>query len=783
MNYRKILKKINQLKGHFSLMSDIELKNKTKEIKQRILLGESSTSIIVEAFSTVREADSRVLGLFPTDEQVLAALILYAGNIAEIKTGEGKSLIATMPIYLKALYMERAFLVTTNAYLVKRDVENIGRVYTWLGLTVADGSNGFNKFLKQSDEEENFKKKKKIYSSNIIYIDKGTLGFDFLFNTLAQKKENQFVLPLTFALLDEVDEILLDSAQQPLIISGAPKVQSNYFEMTNSIVQLLNENKDYKYDSQKNQVWLTEEGINKLKKFLSIEELLDQQFFSIYQHVILSLRANYTLKKNKDYIVEKGEVILLDKQDGRVLKGVKLQNGLHQAVEAKENVKLSIESETLSSITFQNLFRSFKQISGMSGTVKVAKREFIDTYNLDVKEIKSHKKNIRKDHKPRQYNSLKAKIKAVCEKIEELNSTGRPVLVVTGSVEMSELISLHLFNLGISHNLLNAKSLAKEAQIIKEAGGVGSVTVSTAMAGRGTDIKLSKEAIVLGGLAVVITEKLVNKRVELQAMGRAGRQGEPGDTYVFESLEDPLVRRYMQDKVQNYYDKNRSKNVLITNKRIQRCFNQAQRLYEEQALTQRERALQFDEILRLQKRKMEKSRKNVLELQSINQALALFKEGVRFLALEVFEGKGTITEKALRRFILDTIDYNYKTSQNIQTEYRVEEVVEYLISYVEKSFQSRKERINDDIAYLKFLKICMLKAIDTSWSEQVSSLDSIRAFVQSRGVAQKSPLLEFENEAKRSYDFQCRQVMKFLVKNIALSMLEIKKGQLTVIFP
>lgn len=511
--YKKLLRKINNLSELVMKFSDKELKNKTDELKKRISNNEKEIDIIAEAFAVVREADRRVLGLYPTDEQVLGALALYEGQIAEMKTGEGKSLVATLPLYLKALYLDTVFLVTTNDYLASRDFERIGAVYQWLGLEVADGTSD------PEEEEFDVKKRQEVYAANIIYISNGTLAFDFLIDGLAEKREEKFISKLTYALLDEVDEILLDSAQMPLIISGAPKVQSNYFENTNAFITILKKEIDFKLDEEQKNVWLTEKGIIKAKKYFSISNLLDQQFFTLYQHIILALKAHHTLKRDRDYLVEEGEVKLLDRKDGRILEGSNLQNGLHQAIEAKEFVELSNETQTISSITYQNLFRQFQQLAGMSGTAKVAENEFINTYNLPVKMIKTHKKSIRVDHKPKSYTNFAAKLEASLEKISSLHAEGRPVLVITGSVDASELYSLNLLNRGIPHNILNAKSSSKEAQIISEAGQVGAVTVSTSMAGRGTDIKISGEASEKGGLAVVITERMLNRRIELQARG------------------------------------------------------------------------------------------------------------------------------------------------------------------------------------------------------------------------------------------------------------------------
>ncbi|MDG4969786.1 DEAD/DEAH box helicase [Lactococcus lactis] len=778
MNYKKMLKKINDLSFYMKSLTDEELRSQTNVLKREIKQKKSSQQVIIKSFSVVREANRRVLRMYPTDEQILGALVLYDGKIAEIKTGEGKSLISTMPLYLKSLIMGHAFLVTTNDYLAKRDYVRIGKVFEWLGLSVADGTNNFN-----SGEEFEANKKKKIYSADIIYISCGTLGFDFLINGLAERQENHFISSLDFALLDEVDEILLDNAQQPLIISGAPKVQSNYFHIANTFILLLKMDIDYEFNNSENQVWLTEKGIEKLKNYFSHSNLLDKNYFSLYQHIILALKAHHTLKKNRDYVVENGQVKLLDSKDGRILDGTNLQSGLHQAIEAKEGVECSQENQIISSITLQNLFRTFRQLSGMSGTVKVAEEELIQTYNLAVKRIKTHKKSNRVDHAPQKYITTQYKLNAAIKKIQEIHEMERPLLIIAGSVETSELLSLMLHNLAIPHNLLNAKSSVKESEIIKNAGNLKSVTVSTSMAGRGTDIKLTKESIQKGGLAVVITERLANQRVELQAKGRAGRQGEPGDTFVFESLEDEIIRRYISEKVQNYYDKNKSSEMIIKKRLIKRCFKKAQILSEEQAFRQRVKTVQYDEILKIQKKKVDADRQKILEIENVYEAIEIIKSNIPVALKSYLFDQEQQSDAKFRRFILDYIDYNFKLTKFSRELNSTNKKIEFVQAYFETQINKKREFINDNVAFLKYLKICMLKAIDSSWSKQIDALNQIRFVVQHRAVAQKDPILEFEKEAKNLYDLHRKELSGLLLANVSLSLLSINKKKLTVTFP
>lgn len=579
-----------------------------------------------------------------------------------------------------------------------------------------------------------------------------------------------------------MDEILLDSAQMPLIISGAPKGQSNYFENTNAFITILQKEIDFKLDEEQKNVWLTEKGIIKAKKYFSISNLLDQQFFTLYQHIILALKAHHTLKRDRDYLVEEGEVKLLDRKDGRILEGSNLQNGLHQAIEAKEFVELSNETQTISSITYQNLFRQFQQLAGMSGTAKVAENEFINTYNLPVKMIKTHKKSIRVDHKPKSYTNFAAKLEASLEKISSLHAEGRPVLVITGSVDASELYSLNLLNRGIPHNILNAKSSSKEAQIISEAGQVGAVTVSTSMAGRGTDIKISEEASEKGGLAVVITERMLNRRIELQAKGRAGRQGEPGDTYTFESLEDDVIKNFVQESIQAYYEKYKEVTRPIRNYKVKHAFMKAQKISEQNGYDERIKALQFDEVLRLQKEQVNKKRQEIMELRSVSEALLIVNQSAEIVVNEYFSTSERQTSRSIQHFILDHIDYNFK---NVNEEYlKTNELKQLYIRHILKeNLQVKREKIGDDRAFLQYLQITMLKAIDNAWSNQVDAMNQLRFVVQSRSTAQKKSIAEFEKEAQRSYQQRQSEVSLLILKNAALSLLDIKKGELIVTFP
>lgn len=771
---RLLLRRINNHSETMEKMSDIELQKYVSKLRGMIEQKVGKINILIGAFALVREVDRRLLNLYPTDEQILAALEIYYGGAVEVKTGEGKSLIATMPLFLKALYGKKSFLVTTNDYLSRRDYQRIGIVYEWLGLKVSDGSS-------LSDEKKfDINKKKEIYSADIIYISNSSLGFDYLIDGLSEKKTDRFIPELDFALLDEVDEILLDSAQAPLVISGGPKKQSNYFVVANNFVNTLGKG-DYELEVDKKTVWLCASGIEKAKKYFSVEHILDIDYFELYRHIILALKAHYVLMKGRDYLIEAGEVKLIDRKDGRVLEGTNLQSGLHQAIQVKEEVELTQEKRISAAITYQNLFKQFRELSGMSGSVKVVEKELKKTYKLTVKKIKPHKKNIRKDHKPLHYVTTEAKINAVLKKILELRKQNRPILIVTGSVEGAEILSINLLQLGVAHNLLTAKNRIKEARIVAEAGQVKSVTVSTAMAGRGTDIKLSKEAIKNGGLAVLVTDSMLNKRMEIQAKGRAGRQGEPGDTFVFKSLEDYLISTYVQEVIQKYYEKHFYSSHYIRNIKIKRIFNRAQQLSEETAIKGRESSVKFDEIMRLQKNMVGTLREYVMKLDNLSEALELVWE----CAQKVLEKKDLtdVTVTDIKRFVLDNIDYNFKIkSEHCRFDSR-EEVHNFLFEILKNNIKDRKKQINDEQIFIEFLKITILKAIDVSWSKQVDALNQLRHIVYSRSSVPKKIFLEFDREAKREYENRKDEFYILVLKNVSLSMFEVKNNKLIITFP
>ncbi|VMB50685.1 preprotein translocase subunit SecA [Streptococcus pneumoniae] len=544
---KKILKQINALKGKMSSLSDQELVAKTVEFRQRLSEGESLDDILVEAFAVVREADKRILGMFPYDVQVMGAIVMHYGNVAEMNTGEGKTLTATMPVYLNAFSGEGVMVVTPNEYLSKRDAEEMGQVYRFLGLTIGVP------FTEDPKKEMKAEEKKLIYASDIIYTTNSNLGFDYLNDNLASNEEGKFLRPFNYVIIDEIDDILLDSAQTPLIIAGSPRVQSNYYAIIDTLVTTLVEGEDYIFKEEKEEVWLTTKGAKSAENFLGIDNLYKEEHASFARHLVYAIRAHKLFTKDKDYIIRGNEMVLVDKGTGRLMEMTKLQGGLHQAIEAKEHVKLSPETRAMASITYQSLFKMFNKISGMTGTGKVAEKEFIETYNMSVVRIPTNRPRQRIDYPDNLYITLPEKVYASLEYIKEYHAKGNPLLVFVGSVEMSQLYSSLLCREGIAHNVLNANNAAREAQIISESGQMGAVTVATSMAGRGTDIKLGKGVAELGGLIVIGTERMESQRIDLQIRGRSGRQGDPGMSKFFVSLEDHVIKKFGPSWVHKKY--------------------------------------------------------------------------------------------------------------------------------------------------------------------------------------------------------------------------------------
>ncbi|NQG98120.1 accessory Sec system translocase SecA2 [Streptococcus suis] len=774
----KIYHKIDSLKEEMAALTDEEMREKTLEFKARVDAGESLDDLLVEAFALVREADKRVLGMFPYKVQVMGGIVLHEGNIAEMKTGEGKTLTATMPLYLNALEGKGAMLVTTSGYLARRDAEEMGQVYSFLGLSVSCGA-----IDPEEKDKANTVSKKQIYAADITYTTNSDLGFDYLFENLATSKSGQYLRPFHYAIIDEADAVLLDTAQTPLIISGSPRVQSNLYAIADQFVLSLVEGEGYYYNRESGEVWLTQAGIDEAERYFSAQVFFDVDHAELVRHVILALQAHkcYTLGKN--YVVKDEKVQLLDKIDGRVLAGTRLQGGIHQAIEQKEGVKITPEMRSIASVTYQNLFLMFNKLSGMTGTGKTAESEFIDTYNMEVIQIPTNKPVIRKDYPDKIYTTMPEKIKASLDLVKKIHATGQPILLVTGSVNMSELYSELLLLEGIPHSLLNAYNAAKEAQMVAEAGQLGTVTVATNMAGRGTDIKLGPGVKELGGLAVIGTERMKSKRMDLQMRGRSGRQGDPGFSQFFACLEDDLLIENGGKWVQTYFEQHKDKvdplhPQELTANRFKRALKQSQEASDGSGRSSRSMTLQYDESVKLQRDYVYRERDAIIAGESDALDILQFaKEDID----DYFKGHPVLESHDLERYILDHITYDFHSFPEHLELQDSDQVRDFLLHIIEQEIERKRQVLKQD--YIQFERLAVLKAIDECWVEEVDYLQQLRVIAGARQAAQRNPVFEYHQEAYKGYQKMREAIKRKILQNVLLSDVSYtEKGEMQVYF-
>ena len=782
---KKILAKVKSFESEMAGLSDADLRKKTQEFKERLTAGETLDDLLPEAYAVVREADKRVLGMFPYDVQVMGAIVLHEGNVAEMATGEGKTLTATMPLYLNALSGQGAMLVTTNTYLALRDAQEMGQVYRFLGLTIEAAV--------VADETENLtpKQKRLIYQADIVYTTNSALGFDYLIENLAENKDSQYLSPFNYVIIDEIDSILLDSAQVPLVISGAPRVQSNFYSIMDTFITTLKEEGDYHYDDEKNEVWLTSKGILAAESFLDLEHLYSKENQELVRHLNLALRAHKLYKKDKDYVVRQGdkeaEVVLLDRSTGRLLEMTRLQGGQHQAIEAKEHVKLTEETRAMASITYQNLFRLFRKISGMTGTGKVVESEFMETYSMAVIKIPTNQPVIRQDLPDQLYQTLPEKVFASLDEVKHYNAQGNPLLIFTGSVEMSEIYSSLLLREGIAHNLLNANNAAREAQIIAESGQKGAVTVATSMAGRGTDIKLGPGVADLGGLVVIGTERMENQRIDLQIRGRSGRQGDPGISKFFISLEDDLLRKWGPDWLKKFYKDYSTEEVeqhpvQLGQRRFRRLVAKAQRASESSAKMSRRMTLEYAQCMKIQREITYAERNRLIQAEErIDEEISrVLSQVIHQAAYE----QSYETRADLYRFILDHFSYHAERIPYDFDIYSPEKIAELLQDIAEQELQAKKAYLKSDKLFTHFQRVSVLKAIDENWVEQVDYLQQLKTALSGQHFSMKNPLVEYYQEAYDGFEYMKERMKQQIVKNLLMSELALNpKGEVIMYFP
>lgn len=741
--FEAIAREIDALDSEYSKLSDEELQHKTVEFKERLANGETLEDIKVEAFATVREAAYRTIGEKPFFVQILGGLAIHYGNIAEMKTGEGKTLTCTMPAYLNALTGLGVHIVTVNEYLVGVAADWMGKVYNFLGLTVG-------KNYRDSSIEE----KKKAYNSDIMYSTNNEIGFDYLRDNMVIRASDRVMRPFNFVIVDEVDSILIDEARTPLIISGGSMHSANLYKQADSFAKKLKENDGYVYDEKLKAVTLDDKGVNEAEKYFRVNNLYDINNSTLVHFINQALRANFAMKKDFDYVVENGEVIIVDPFTGRLMKGRNYSDGLHQAIEAKEGVQIQEETKTLATITFQNLFRMYKKISGMTGTAKTEEEEFRDIYNMYVIQIPTNKPVIREDFGDLLFATKKGKYKAIVKEIKERHAKGQPVLVGTIAVETSELLSDMLKKEHIPHEVLNAKNHAREAEIIANAGSKGAVTIATNMAGRGTDIKLTDEVKALGGLAVIGTERHESRRIDNQLRGRSGRQGDPGFSQFCVSFEDDLLVRFGTDRAKMILQRvGFTDDMSIRNKMLSSSVETAQKRIEGNNYDMRKTILQYDDVINKQREAIYAMRNEILDTDDIHGVVVeSIKNYVSALVEDHLAPEGYLTLNDINE-IIESINQVVKNDVKVEDldDQTVESVTSVLTDKVISEYEEKLSSIPDEIVS-EFERAISLRVIDTHWMEHINTMSILKEGIHLRGYAQENPLRAYTTEGYELFE-------------------------------
>lgn len=759
-----LLGKVKEECKKVKCLSDYELKNKTLEFKERLNNGETTDDILPEAFAVCCEADYRVLGMFPYDVQILGGIALHLCYLCEMNTGEGKTLTATMPLYLNGLTGKSSILVTANEYLAIRDAEEMGQVYKFLGLSVEAG------VKRDTNEKLDNDSKKDVYAADIVYTTHGSLGFDYLLNNLVQSKEDRFMRDFYYVIIDEADSVLLDSASMPLVISGSPRVQSNLYGITDFFVTTLVEDVHYEIEDKK--VWLTKEGVEYVQRYFRIENLYGEENYDILRHVVLALRAHFLLEKDTDYVVtDKGEVVLLDKSTGRKMTGMKLRGGSHQAIEEKEHVELSDEQHSVASITYQNLFNLFPKMSGMSGTIKDGKEELLEVYHKQVVVIPPNKPLARIDLPDQYFKTSEEQFDAVIKETVKRHETGQPVLLIASLISDTEMLSKLLVQENIEHSVLNANNAFWETEIIKEAGQKNVVTVATSMAGRGTDIRLGPGVKELGGLCVLGVGRMNNTRDERQARGRAGRQGEPGVSMFYVSLEDDVCEILGDDFMEKYIEKDK----YISKRRIKKLVNKSQKIKEESSVFQRKNSVDYDSVMQRQKTIMYKTRNDLLDGMSLDENVLkqIYVNNIN----EFAKDHKKMDDKTMYRYILDNLAYRLKELSVSSANKK-----DYLKQYADMAFKDKKQVLGN--RFSEYCRLCTLKALDDGWIEEVDYLQQLQAAISGRSTAQRNLLYEYQREARLSFRDMEKSIKKAMIRNILLGEVSFgKDNEMIILYP
>ena len=757
--FNKIAEQVMALDEQYSKLTDTELQNKTDEFKNRLANGETLEDILVEAFATAREAAFRIIGEKHYYVQILGGLAIHYGNIAEMKTGEGKTLTSVLPAYLNALTGDGVHIITVNEYLANRDAEWMGEIHRFLGLTVGVNTRDLSPEEKQA-----------AYACDILYSTNNEIGFDYLRDNMVTHKEKRVQRPLNFAVIDEVDSVLIDEARTPLIISGGEMVNQNLYVRADLYVKSLKENDEYIFDEKTNSVNLTEKGADKAETTFNITNLYDVENSTLLHFINQSLRANYAMRKDVDYVVQDGEIVIVDQFTGRLMKGRAYSEGLHQAIEAKEGVRINQETKTFATITFQNLFRMYKKLSGMTGTAKTEEEEFRNIYNMYVIEIPTNKDVIRIDAPDLLYASKEAKYKAIVQFVKEKYEKGQPVLIGTIAIETSELISSLLKQAHIPHEVLNAKNHEREAEIISKIGLGKSVTIATNMAGRGTDIKLSDEIRALGGLCVVGTERHESRRIDNQLRGRSGRQGDPGYTQFFVSMRDDLMVRFGSDRIGAMMDSMGFGDNAIQSKAFTKSVGTAQKRVEGNNFDVRKSLLQYDDVMNNQREIIYEKRNKILDNDSIHEmVLSTFRHHVEDLVKSHLAPEGFLTEDDIKE-ILEFANENLikKDIKKDKIEGKNEnEIIDTLCKVVIDEYEEKIKDVPTEVTN-EFEKVITLQVLDNYWMEHINTMSHLREGIHLRGYAQEDPLRAYTMEGFDLFDNMLQRIDKdisiFLLK-------------------
>ncbi|QGG49240.1 preprotein translocase subunit SecA [Heliorestis convoluta] len=754
---QKTVDKINALEPQFQKLQDEELQNKTVEFRQRLEKGETLDDLLPEAFATVREASRRVLNMRHFDVQLIGGMVLHQGRIAEMRTGEGKTLVATLPSYLNALAGKGVHVVTVNDYLASRDAEWMGQIHRFLGLEVGLIVHGLS-----------FEQRKAAYNADITYGTNNEFGFDYLRDNMVVRPENMVQRPHNYGIVDEVDSILIDEARTPLIISGqADKPTEKYYAVARIIPRLKRE-ADYKVDEKAHVVTLTEEGVSKVEHMLGIENLADSLEWA--HHVNQGLKAHALMKRDRNYVVKDGEVVIVDEFTGRLMFGRRYSEGLHQSIEAKEGLKIQNESQTLATITLQNYFRMYKKLSGMTGTAKTEEPEFMQIYNMDVVTIPTNKEIRRKDHPDVVYRTEDGKFNAVVEDIIEHHRQGQPILVGTVSIEKSEVLSDKLKKRGVPHQVLNAKHHEKEAEIVSNAGQKGMVTIATNMAGRGTDIVLGADIADVGGLYVIGTERHESRRIDNQLRGRSGRQGDPGETKFYVSLEDDLMRLFGSENIQGLMDRlGMDDSIPIESGVITRAIEKAQKRVEDRNFDIRKHVLQYDDVMNQQREVIYDQRRQVLHGSNLKETAYSFIDNIVVNQVNRIAGDEKFPENwdldALLTYCEDIFLKAGTIEKNELKEMEKEEIIELLQEKGKEHYDEREAELGPEI--LRDLeRMIMLQMVDQNWMDHLDAMDQLRHGIGLRAYGQKDPLVEYKYEAYDMFNEMINNIQESFLRYI-----------------